>query len=760
MLVTPAIAHLYQARDGNWVEHALECHCNDVASLASSLLNDCTPEITHLAGLWHDLGKYQPRFQQYILNASGFERENAHIEADSAPTTRAPHSTAGAIHATKHFENNPAGQILAYIIAGHHAGLPDGKRSELKPRASLEFRLADSTDEYQSALQSAPRDLLEQPTPSLANLPCSQPIDYHLWIRMLFSALVDADFLDTEAFMSPSKQQQRKRTETNLNALNLALDTRLNSFSNTKTSVVNTARQAILHQCQSAASWQPGLFSLSAPTGGGKTLASLSWGLRHAIEHNKRRIIIAIPYTSIIEQTASVYREILGDDQVLEHHSNLDPDSSHQNARSRLAAENWDAPVVVTTNVQLFESLFAARTSRCRKLHNIRHSVIILDEAQQLPGQLLKPITAAIDTLQRHHGVSWLFCTATQPVLNQSQSQRGMPAFSGLEGIREILVEPDPFTLAQQLKRVTVELPEADAPPESAESLAEKLCCEHRALAIVSTRRDASELFQACNSHPHVVHLSASMCAAHREHALTQARTRLIDSDEPLLIIATNLIEAGVDISLPMVYRALAGLDSIAQAAGRCNREGELNELGKVVVFNPPRPAPPGLLRDGQQITRDMLPDIGEDPLSPDNLHTYFERLHHRTDDDPNNILKILLPNAQLDNIQFRSAASAFQMIDQNNQSIITPWCKPGTKDSPVYGWLAELEKDSSQKRLYRHLQRYTITVPEALAERLQREGYITPESGQWLLNISHYDPQRGLKLPDETLSAEVSVVS
>ena len=190
-----------------------------------------------------------------------------------------------------------------------------------------------------------------------------------------------------------------------------------------------------------------------------------------------------------------------------------------------------------------------------------------------------------------------------------------------------------------------------------------------------------------------------------------------------------------------------------------CNREGELSELGKVVVFNPPRPAPPGLLRDGQQITRDMLPDIGEDPLSPDNLNTYFERLHHRTDDDPDNILDMLLPNAKLDNIQFRSAAAAFQMIDQNAQAIITPWCDPGTDESPVYGWLAMLEKDSSKTWIYRHLQRYTISVPEALAERLQREGYVTPESGQWLLNISHYDPQRGLKLPDETLSAELSVI-
>lgn len=752
------IAHLYQSKDGNWVEHKLSDHCSDVAQLASALISDCTAEVAYLAGLWHDLGKYQPRFQQYIRNASGFERENAHVETKTAPA-RAPHSTAGAIHATTQLKNHPAGQILAYLIAGHHAGLPDGKRAEIKPRASLEVRLAESIDEYQAALEFAPKDLTEQPAPSLNGLPCTLATDYHIWIRMLFSALVDADFLDTESFMSPHRKQQRKGAEKSLNLLNASLERQLARFSNTNPGTVNTAREAILEQCQKAALWQPGLFSLSAPTGGGKTLSSLSWALRHAIEHNKRRIIIAIPYTSIIEQTASVYRDILGNDQVLEHHSNLEPDNTPQSARARLAAENWDAPVIVTTNVQLFESLFAARTSRCRKLHNIRHSVIVLDEAQQLPGQLLAPITSAIDTLQRHHGVSWLFCTATQPALDHNQGKHGMPAFSSLTGIREILTDPDPLTLAKQLKRVTVELPSANAQRESAESLAEQLCKEPRALAIVSTRRDAAELFHACRHHPHVIHLSASMCAAHREHTLFQARKLLRDSNDPLLIVATNLIEAGVDISLPVVYRALAGLDSIAQAAGRCNREGELQGLGRVVVFNPPRDAPPGLLRHAQQVTRDMLPDITEDPLEPTALRRFFERLHHRTDHDTKGIMELLSTNERLDNIQFRSAAAAFQMIDQSSQPIITPWCHTDSDESPVYEWLANLEKDSSQKWIYRHLQRYTVTVPEPLAERLQREGYVTPEGGLWLLNNNYYDPKRGLKLPDESLSAELSVI-
>ena len=335
--------------------------------------------------------------------------------------------------------------------------------------------MAESVDEYESAKENAPINILEQPAPPLADIPCSKAEDYHLWIRLLFSALVDADYLDTEAFMSPERGQNRVGELANLSSLNIALNNELSSFALSPTSAVNKARATILQQCQTTAEWPSGLFSLSAPTGGGKTLASLSWALRHAIAHDKRRIIVAIPYSSIIEQTARVYRNILGDDQVLEHHSNLDSDKIKPIARTLLAAENWDAPVIVTTNVQLFESLFAARTSRCRKLHNIRNSVIVLDEAQQLPGKLLAPITAAIDTLHRQHGVSWLFCTATQPALDQSNHGQGMPAFDGLQGIREILRAPNPFELAQSLERVTVELPEINTPRETVESLAEQL---------------------------------------------------------------------------------------------------------------------------------------------------------------------------------------------------------------------------------------------------------------------------------------------
>ena len=249
------------------------------------------------------------------------------------------------------------------------------------------------------------------------------------------------------------------------------------------------------------------------------------------------------------------------------------------------------------------------------------------------------------------------------------------------------------------------------------------------------------------------------MCAAHREYVLDKAKERLSETDLPLLIIATNLIEAGVDISLPVVYRALAGLDSIAQAAGRCNREGKLDGLGRAIVFNPPRDAPPGLLRDAQQITRDMLPDLGVNPLSPANLRRFFERLHHRTDTDPSGIMKLLTPISQLHSLQFRSAAEAFEMIDQSSQSIIVPWSVSKDVESPVYQWLAELENDRSKRQVYRKLQRYAVSIPEPLIARFVQKQLVAPVVGQWLLSRTHYDLKRGLKLPDDSLSPELSVI-
>jgi len=390
------VAHVKENSNGEWASpHDLEEHLRDVERLACDFAENIGPVWAGLSGRWHDLGKYRKRFQDYIRLKSGYERENAHIENG----TRAPHSTAGAIHAVKQLPPG-FGHIIAYLIAGHHAGLPDWHGG----KGSLAFRLKEGVDEYQEALiESIPADILQGECPELPIVAQSHE-SISLWMRILFSCLVDADFLDTELYMQPEKSQIRRQ--------NIGLEVLQKRFSNTmsdlhknsKESPLKNIRNEILDECYAAAEWQPGLFSLTVPTGGGKTLSSLAFALKHARIHKKTRIIYAIPFTSIIEQNADVFRDFIGDDAVLEHHSNLDVKPKDENSRSRLASENWDAPLIVTTNVQLFESLHASRTSRCRKLHNIVNSVIILDEAQQIPRDFHAPITQIMQQLSDHFG--------------------------------------------------------------------------------------------------------------------------------------------------------------------------------------------------------------------------------------------------------------------------------------------------------------------------------------------------------------------
>jgi CRISPR-associated endonuclease/helicase Cas3 len=352
-------------------------------------------------------------------------------------------------------------------------------------------------------------------------------------------------------------------------------------------SAVNTLRADILRQCRDKAALPAGFFSLTVPTGGGKTLSSLAFALNHAQKYDKRRVIYAIPYTSIIEQTADVFRDVfatLGDEVLIEHHSQADAADRDETARSRLACENWDAPLVVTTNVQLFESLFAAKTSRCRKLHNIVNSIIVLDEAQQLPPEFLQPILAALNLLVKHYGVTVVLCTATQPALNSTAYFDKSKDMRGLENVREIIDHPDALFTA--LERVKVELPPDLNATASWADIAAQIEQEDCVLAIVSTRKAARELHRLLPKN--TLHLSALMCGAHRKVVVDEIKARLQAKREgrdvePLRVVSTQLVEAGVDMDFPVVFRALAGLDSIAQAAGRCNREGLLPGKGRVM---------------------------------------------------------------------------------------------------------------------------------------------------------------------------------
>jgi len=549
------------------------------------------------------------------------------------------------------------------------------------------------------------------------SLPCGKrmetPEHAHLWIRMLFSCLVDADFLDTERFMDPEKAALRP-VEADLVALRGKYDGFMAEMQAGATNTsVNRIRRQILDDCRSHAVWEPGFFSLTVPTGGGKTLASMGFALDHAIRHGKRRIVVVIPYTSIIEQTADVLRKVFGDEAVLEHHSNLDPD--RETRQAKLATENWDAPIVVTTNVQLFESLFAARTGACRKLHNLTDSVLILDEAQMLPPEFLKPILSGLRGLVENFGVSAVLCTATQPALVGrigGDKFQNKESFDGLPkgAVRELMSSPD--SLSRELMRVQVERHPNRDQPCSWEEIAADISLLEQVLCIVNTRKDCRALFDLLPEG--TIHLSALMCGEHRSEVIAGIKAKL-KAGESIRVVSTQLVEAGVDLDFPVVYRALAGLDSIAQAAGRCNREGKLSQPGQVVVFAPPKAAPTGLLRKGEDATKSLLRTRPElvDSLSPEAFRTYFETFYGKvTSFDAKDIQALLAgPDAQKFQIQFRTAAQRFRLIDDSAQKSIVVWFEGNRFESREL--LEELRRFGPHRRLMRRLQRCTVTVPE-----------------------------------------------
>lgn len=705
-----ALAHVRQDDGGEWREHLLDEHLRGVAKLAADFAADFdSSEWASIAGLWHDLGKYSMEFQRYIKTVSGYDRANAHIEG-SAPG-RVDHSTAGAIHAVRQLGAH--GRILAYLIAGHHAGLPDWHAAETGGKA-LSIRLGAEQNHLLDRIpaQTVPQEILTQPKPTTKLRGGAEGL--HLWLRMLFSCLVDADFLDTEKFMNDAQSAARSGYRDIADLMD-RFDKHMAALAvNADNTPVNAIRADILLQCREKASLAPGLFSLTVPTGGGKTMSGMAFALRHVIQHKKQRIIYVIPYTSIIEQTAGIFRDIFGDN-VVEHHANLDPDK--EDARSRLATENWDAPIIITTNVQFFESLFAARTSRCRKLHNIVNSVVVLDEAQLLPPEFLQPIADVMNQLASHYGVTFVLSTATQPALRSFQSFGGKP-FRGLDEVREIMDDPD--ALYQKLKRVEVSVPNDLQTPRDWESVATELIQHPSVLCIVSRRDDARELhclMTAKEDGKDTLHLSALMCGEHRSKVIADIKARL-KRNEPVRVISTQLVEAGVDVDFPVVYRALAGLDSIAQAAGRCNREGKLDGLGRVVVFIPPKPAPPGLLRQAAQISVSLLSGDTSNALGRDLAKQFFEHLYVRAPSlDKHGIHELLTQDARDCQIQFRTVAEKFKLIDDSAyQTILVRY---GNNDT----LLGKLGKEGPQRWLMRKLQRYSVNIPKRLFAQLAKQG-------------------------------------
>jgi CRISPR-associated endonuclease/helicase Cas3 len=681
-----------------------------------------------IAGRCHDLGKASAEFQRYICQST--DRENAGEESSSPQ--RVNHSTFGARYVA-HNLRGPEGRILAFCIAGHHAGLADAwPESESANRSSLNYRLSEES------IPSVPFQSVALRRPPLYLRASSAPRDFSLafFVRMLFSCLVDADRTCTESFCDPKQALERSIARPTLAQLREKLDVHLrNKKHDAPNTLVNAQRQTILQNCLDAAQCEPGFFSLQVPTGGGKTLSSLAFALHHA-KARMERIIMAIPFTSIVEQTADVYRDALGPLaplSIVEHHSNLKPE--RETRANQLGTENWDAPLIVTTNVQLFESMFAASTTPCRKLHRLTNSIIILDEAQTLPVELLKPTLHALRELVNNYGCTVVLCTATQPALEKRDD------FSiGLEGVRPII--PDAPRLFEIMRRVRVQ----HIGTVEDDDLTNRIAAEHQVLCIVNTRRHAAELFDRVHATASdVFHLSTLMCGAHRRMILRKIRRRLLHH-LPCRVISTQVIEAGVDIDLPVVYRAATGFDSLAQAAGRCNREGKV-PLGTTYIFDTEELPPPGMLRTAANTAKEIWKD-GIDPLSPSTIQQYFRLMYwkHSADWDKHEVMPCMALDrnrpAEL-RFQFREIARRYVMIRNEQLPILIPYGKN------VRQIVADLTNPSINFVSHRRLQPYLVSVPRNALRSLEENQVVQAHSsGVWLLlRDDAYSCGKGLTL-------------
>lgn len=655
------------------------------------------------AGLLHDIGKYTAPFQRRL---------------EGSPE-RVDHSTAGAHIAIKTYPQ--LGYLLAYLIAGHHAGLANGRdiaeRTPLKNRLEADLPELDPVWEQEIDL---PGELV--PPPHFEWRRERFHFQVAFLARMVFSCLVDADFVDTEAFYAEHEKgvPHVRGGGPGLKILRDALNQRLATFQ--ADSDVNRLRAEILSHVRAQSGKPPGRFSLTVPTGGGKTLASLAFALDHAITHGMDRVIYVIPFTSIVEQNAAVFRDALGEHgeaAVLEHHSAFDADGQRDRQtidKLRRDSENWDAPIIVTTAVQFFESLFAAKSSRCRKLHNIANSVVILDEAQTMPLPLLRPSVAALDELALNYRSSVLLCTATQPALAETDDPEH--SFTGgLRGLRELA--PEPERLYRQLERVTVR----HIGTLDDVMLRDQLLATEQVLCIVNNRRHARALFESIVDRPGAYHLTTSMCAVHRRRVLAEVRQAL-KAGQPCRVISTSLIEAGVDVDFPRVLRAEAGLDSIAQAAGRCNREGRRSAADSdVAIFATANDdwAPPPELKQFAQATVEVLRHHGNDPLSLAAIDAYFRLLYWQQGSqelDKHGLLK-LIEVGRLEGIPFDTLEQKFRMIENNQRAVIIPF------DYIARAGLRELVYAEGVGGIARKLQAYTVQVPRQGFAALERVGAI-----------------------------------
>lgn len=700
-----------------------------------------------LIGSLHDIGKYGRGFQRRIL-ANG---------------PKVDHSSVGSWFVAHLLGNgadgkmDPLAYLLAYCIAGHHGGLPNGGSSaDDREARTLNAKLRKGNAGFEEIRAGFEPEYPQLDIPSSCTPPeflqrsANGRFVSPFWVRMLFSCLVDADFLCTERFV---KQAERENTFSSLAELKEAFEKNIVVFYPPKT-LLNELRCSVLDACKELAGENPGFFSLTVPTGGGKTLASLRFALHHATHTNNgmRRIIYAIPYNTIIEQTADVFRQYLSTNGILEHHSGFDfdfdeedTDLADEQAKMKRslqhASENWDAPIVVTSNVQFFDSLFSHKTSKARKLHNIANSVIILDEAQMIPLERMQPCIAVLKELVTHYGCSVVFCTATQPALQGFIEDGATDDEPGVLKTKEIC--PDVDQLFQKLERVNYRF----LGKIENEDLAQRLSSHEQVLCILDNKRQARDVFDLMQGGD-AFHLSTLMYPVHRKRVIKEIQARLKDG-RPCRVVATSLVEAGVDLDFPVVYRSLSGADSIVQAAGRCNREGKRAKAEATVnVFEPSGDYPlPSIVAQRAGVTRSVIHRLagsseGCDVGSPSFIEAYFETLYAMRANamDKDEVLR-RLNEAHVESIPFKDIGNDFSLIDDETMTVIIP-CEDNIE------WFDELRSGTFSKGLIRKLSKYSVGLYPNQIKALVGSVISPISEGLYLLNDEDdYLEQTGLDL-------------
>ncbi len=718
---------------GNW--HLLRAHTDSVLGRRDYLgehLADVAAMAGRFAGLFengrvgsllgrlHDAGKAQQAFQNYLDR----------LEAGSKETSGPPHAIWGAALAYwvvyKVQGDLESWKELCLPIAGHHGGLAGVGDLSLRLE---EFLKSQQVELKELAVTLRDARVLPRLERESLNL-CDTSREFR--IRMLLSALADADFLATEEHFEPKKAGARGNWPTldTLWPCFLANQNGVLARAEKDSTPVNEIRAEVYRCCLDAATLEPGFFRLTVPTGGGKTRSSLAFGLVHALKHGLRRVVFAVPYTSITDQTAREYRSIFGDDAVLEHHSQMeqpenDESQSGNAARRRLSTENWDAPIIVTTTVQLFESMFARRPGKVRKLHNLAKSVVVLDEVQTLPVELLETTLDGLRTLVAEYGCTVVSCTATQPAYERT------PVLRRLGGI-------DPTEIVPQYPRYFKALEsrvryDPRREPQGWADLAAEISDASQVLVVLNARRDAMALLDALGDTPDVIHLSTLLCGAHRRRVLSDIESRL--KGGRVRAVCTQVVEAGVDLDFPLVYRAMGPLDRIVQVAGRCNRHGMRSEPGRVIIFEPRDGSMPrGTYKAGTRVAERLLARDGPAGLSDPRLYTeYFE---------------LVFSNANLDEkgiqgfrraLDYPETADRFRFIQPTVSAVV----QYGEAESKLRQWQFAPSRDA-----WRALQPYVVNLFLWQVPGFERDGFLELLDTGLYRWLGDYDEVRGI-VPD-----------